>query len=229
MLMLGPSSLPHLVCEDPEDEDEEEEEGIPEHEGKFGNMKGVAREKVSLLLGNYIFRKRIEMKNRSIIFSCNDCEAQTPKIYLSAIARITEEGAYELVEWPRSKDHSCWADGHQVLIRKAREEMISKEQNPARSSVQIYEEVRNSFIHSSNLKNMTELNVEELVATNHSLSIKLDASNHSQEKITSMLYIAYDKKKDEELMAKLESDLTWFDAPVSIQCLYRTEAQVPGT
>ena len=32
-----------------------------------------------------------------------------------------------------------------------------------------------------------------------------------------MLYIAYDKIKDKELMAKLESDLTWFDAPVSIQ------------
>ena len=164
------------------------------------------------------------MKNGSIIFSCNDCEAQAPKIYLSAIARITEEGAYELVEWPRSKDHSCWADGHQVLIRKAREEMISKvEQNPARSSVQIYEEVRNSFTHNmepdekmlflsnfpkyrsiqnslfrkrreiipTNPRNMTELNVEELVATNHFLFIKLDASNHSQEKITSMLYILH--------------------------------------
>ena len=53
-------SLPQLVqCEDPEDEDEGEEEGIPEHEfeiktteGKFGKMKGVARENVSLLLGN---------------------------------------------------------------------------------------------------------------------------------------------------------------------------------
>ena len=156
--MLGPSiSLPQLVqCEDPEEEDEEEEEGIPEHEfeiktteGKFGKMKGVAREKVSLLLGNYIFHKRRQLKNGSIIFSCNGCEAQVPKLYLSAIARITEEGTYELVEWPRSKDHSCWADGHQVLIRKAREEMISKvEQYPSRSTVQIYEEVRNSFTHN---------------------------------------------------------------------------------
>ena len=157
MLMLGPSiSLPQLVqCEDPEDEDEEEE-GIPEHEfeiktteGKFGKMKGVAREKVSLLLGNYIFHKRRQLKNGSIIFSCNGCEAQVPKLYLSAIARITEEGTYELVEWPRSKDHSCWADSHQVLFRKARVEMVSiVEQNPSRSTVQIYEEVRNSFTHN---------------------------------------------------------------------------------
>ena len=66
--------------------------------------------------------------------------------YLSAIATITEDGTYELVEWPRSNDHSCWADGQQVLIRKAREEMLSKvEQNPLRSAIQIYEEVRNSF------------------------------------------------------------------------------------
>ena len=57
---------------DPEDEDEVEDEGIPEHEfeiktteGKFGKMKGVAREKVSLLLGNYIFRKRRQLKNGS--------------------------------------------------------------------------------------------------------------------------------------------------------------------
>ena len=55
-----------------------------------------------------------------------------------------------------------------------------------------------------------------------------------------MLFIAYDEDKDTELVAKLESDITWFDAPVSIQpgthqatgrrhCLRRTEAQVPWT
>ena len=109
-------------------------------------MKGVVREKVSLIIGNYIFRKRRQLKNGSLIFSCNGCEAQVPKHYLSAIATITEDGTYELVEWPRSNDHSCWADGQQVLIRKAREEMLSKvEQNPLRSAIQIYEEVRNSF------------------------------------------------------------------------------------
>ena len=131
MFILGPSiDLPQLVVEE---EEEEEEEGIPEHEfetktteGKFGRMKGVTREKVSLLIGNYIFRRRRTLKDGSVIFSCNGCEAQAPKTYLSAIARITEDGTYELVEWPRSKDHSCWADSHQVLVRKAKEEMLAK-------------------------------------------------------------------------------------------------------
>ena len=55
-----------------------------------------------------------------------------------------------------------------------------------------------------------------------------------------MLFIAYDEDKDTELVAKLESDITWFDAPVSIQpgthqatgrhhCQRWTEAQVPWT
>ena len=156
-------SLPQLVhseeleCEDLEDEEEdedgEEEDSIPEHEfniktteGKFGRMKGVAREKVSLTIGNNIFRKRRQIKNGSIIFTCNGCEAMASKKYMSAITRITEDGTYELVEWPRLKDHSCWADGNQALHRKARDEMLSKvTQDPTRSAQLVYEEVRNSF------------------------------------------------------------------------------------
>ena len=43
------------------------------------------------------------------------------------------------------KDHSCWADGNQALIKKARNEMFLKiDQDPSRSINQIYEEVRNS-------------------------------------------------------------------------------------
>ena len=145
-------SLPQLVhseeleCEDLEDEEEdedgEEEDSIPEHEfdiktteGKFGRMKGVAREKVSLTIGNNIFRKRRQIKNGSIIFTCNGCEPMAPKKYLSAITRITEDGTYELIEWPRLDDHSCWADGNQALHRKARDGMLSKvTQDPTRSA-----------------------------------------------------------------------------------------------
>ena len=103
-------SLPQLVhseeleCEDLEDE--EEEDSIPEHEfdiktteGKFGRMKGVAREKVSLTIGNNIFRKRRQIKNGSIIFTCNGCEAMASKKYMSAITRITKDGTYELMNW----------------------------------------------------------------------------------------------------------------------------------
>ena len=52
----------------------------------------------SLIIGNYIFRRRRQLKDGSIITSCNGCEAQAPKTYLSAIALITEDGTYELVE-----------------------------------------------------------------------------------------------------------------------------------
>ena len=163
-------SLPQLVhseelecedLEDEEDEDGEEEDSIPEHEfniktteGKFGRMKGVAREKVSLTIGNNIFRKRRQIKNGSIIFTCNGCEAMAPKKYLSAITRITEDGTYELVEWPRLKDHSCWADGNQALHRKARDEMLSKViEDPTRSALSVYEEVRNSFTQNMESEN----------------------------------------------------------------------------
>ena len=103
-------SLSELECEELEDE---EEDSIPQHEfdvkitqGKFGKMKGVTRETVSLMIGNHIFRKRRQLKNGSVIFTCNG----PPKTYLSAIARIIEDGTYQLVEWPRLKDHRCWAD-----------------------------------------------------------------------------------------------------------------------
>ena len=109
-------------------------------------MKGVTREKVLLTIGNNIFRKRRQLKNGSVIFTCNGCEGMAPKKYLSAITRIKEDGTYELVEWPRMKDHSCWADGNQALTRKAKDEMLSKvTQDPTRSALSVYEEVRNSF------------------------------------------------------------------------------------
>ena len=64
-----------------------------------------------LMIGNHIFRKQRQLKNRSVIFTYNGCEAMAPKTYLSAIARIIKDGTYELVEWPRLKDHRCWANG----------------------------------------------------------------------------------------------------------------------
>ena len=84
-------------------------------------MKGVVREKVSLIIGNYFFRKRKQLKNGSVVFSSNGCEAQVSKNYLSEIETITKDGTYELVQLPCFTDHSCWADGQQVLIRKAKD------------------------------------------------------------------------------------------------------------
>ena len=102
-ISLSPPQAQDLECEE-----EEEEDGIPEHEfeiktteGKTGKMKGVSRVKVSLVIGNHIFRKRKIEKNGLVQFSCNGCETRVPRKYLSANARIKEDGTYELVEWPR--------------------------------------------------------------------------------------------------------------------------------
>ena len=146
------SSAPSELFE--EAEDDEEDGSIPEHhfeikttEGKTGKMKGVIREKVSLMIGNSLFRKRRTV-NGSVFFSCNTCETSY-NTHLSAIAKIKEDGAYELIEWPRSRDHACWSDGNQALIRQARTEMFTKiTENPSRSILQIYEEVRNSITQS---------------------------------------------------------------------------------
>ena len=70
-----------------------------------------------------------------IIFTWNSCEAMAPRKYLSAIARITKDATYQLVEWPCLKDHSCWADETQFLHRKARDEMLSQvSEDPTRSA-----------------------------------------------------------------------------------------------
>ena len=99
-----------------------------------------------MLIGNHIFRKRRVEKSGFVSFTCNGCETSIPKRYLSAFARVNEDGSYELVEWPRMEDHTCWADINKARIRKARSEMFEKvQQHPSKSCLQIYEEVRNSF------------------------------------------------------------------------------------
>ena len=144
-------SLPHSTPLEPFEEAKDDEYSIPDHhfdiktsEGKVGKMKGVIRERVSLIIQSHVFSKRRQTSDGAVFFSCNDCETKASK-YLSAVAKIKEDGSYELIEWPRSKDHSCWVDGNQALIKKARNEMFLKiDQDPSRSINQIYEEVRNS-------------------------------------------------------------------------------------
>ena len=123
---------------------------IPEHNfqvktavGKFGKMKGVTRETVTLFVGNHIYRKRRgPLKNGSVVFRCNGCEGL--QLYLSAIAKI-ENGKYQLIELPHSKDHVCWASGNQYQIQKAKQEIEQKsKEHPTKSLLSIYEEVRNS-------------------------------------------------------------------------------------
>ena len=66
-----------------------QEEGIPDHEfdikiteGKSGRMKGVTRQKVSLIIGNHIFRKRRVEKSGFVSFTCNGCENSIPIFFL---------------------------------------------------------------------------------------------------------------------------------------------------
>ena len=102
------------------------------------------RETVTLVIGNYIFRKRNTLKNGTVRFSCNACEKMNKHLY--AVAQIKEEGDYELLEWPHSGDHSCLAHGAESLIRQARQEMFKRvDENPSYSMNKVYEEVRTSF------------------------------------------------------------------------------------
>ena len=97
----------------------EEEEQIPEHwfdinktVWKSGANKGKERETVTLMLGNYIFWKRRTLKDGTLLFACNGCEKE--KVTMSALVKVTEdrERKFELLEWPRSAYHTCWADGN---------------------------------------------------------------------------------------------------------------------
>ena len=109
-LSVSPEEEPAEVSQyNPEEEHAEvsqynpEEETIPEHEfeikttiGMAGAMKGKTREKVSLIIENYIFRKRYTNKNGTIVFSCNGCELQSSTLF--AVAKMDEDGKYELLD-----------------------------------------------------------------------------------------------------------------------------------
>ena len=80
-----------------EAEDDEDEYSIPDHhfdiktsEGKVGKMKGVIRERVSLIIQSHVFRKRRQTANGAEFVSCTGCEKKASK-HLSAVAKIKEE------------------------------------------------------------------------------------------------------------------------------------------
>ena len=92
-------SLPHSTPLEPfeEAEDDEDEYSIPDHhfdiktsEGKVGKMKGVIRERVSLIIQSHVFRKRRQTADGAVFVSCTGCEKKASK-HLSAVAKIKEE------------------------------------------------------------------------------------------------------------------------------------------
>ena len=150
---LPGTSLSHVVPEPEEAPSSQGPEDVPDHrfqvkttKGKSGSMKGKTREFVSLVIGNYIFRKRNTLRSGTVRFSCNGCEKLKPIKNLYAYAQINDEGKYELLEWPNCEDHGCWAAGTEDLIRQARQEMSRRvDENPSQSANKIYEDVRSSF------------------------------------------------------------------------------------
>ena len=90
-----------------------EDEGLPSHTFevkdtivKSGKRKGTNATRVSLIIENYIFRKRRELKSGHVTFSCNLCEADGK--FVSATA-VHIDGQYHLRDAPRPEEHSCWA------------------------------------------------------------------------------------------------------------------------
>ena len=80
--------------------------------------------------------------------SLNLCEADGR--FVSATA-VHIDGQYHLRDAPRPEEHSCWASGHTFSITKARKMMYKKvEEDPTRSVLEIYEEVRNGFTEGMN-------------------------------------------------------------------------------
>ena len=107
---------------------------------KTGRNKGKAVKRISLVLGNHVFKRNKKFANGKIIFTCNGCEKQGH--YLSAVVG-TEADKYYLIRAPHITQHTCWISSNHLAIRKAKEEMyemVLKE--PTRGLQEIYEVVR---------------------------------------------------------------------------------------
>ena len=75
---------------------------------KTGPKKGKTEKKVTLILGQNIFKRRKNLRNGSVLFTCNGCE--NAGVYLSAVASVTNEGGvdqYNLTRAPDSSEHAC--------------------------------------------------------------------------------------------------------------------------
>ena len=90
---------------------------------KTGRNKGKAVKRISLVLGNHVFKRNKKLANGKIIFTCNGCEKQGH--YLSAVVGTEDEEAdkYYLIRAPHITQHTCWISSNHLAIRKAKEEM----------------------------------------------------------------------------------------------------------
>lgn len=110
---------------------------------KTGRNKGKVVKRISLVLGNHVFKRNKKIANGKIIFSCNGCEKQGQ--YLSAVVGTEDEEAdkYYLIRAPHITQHTCWVSSHHLAIKKAKEEMFEMVlKEPTRGLQEIYEVVR---------------------------------------------------------------------------------------
>ena len=87
---------------------------------KTGPKKGKTEQKVTLILGQNIFKRRKNLRNGSVLFTCNGCE--NAGVYLSAVASVTNEGGvdqYNLTRAPDSSEHACWVTSDQLKVKSA--------------------------------------------------------------------------------------------------------------
>ena len=130
----SPSSLPEPVFD------------VSEVTLKTGRNKGKTVKRISMILGNHVFKRNKKMANGKMIFTCNSCEKQNH--YLSAVVGTEDEEAskYFLIRAPPISKHSCWVSSNQQAIKEAKEEMYQKVlSEPTRSLQEIYETVRQKF------------------------------------------------------------------------------------
>ena len=127
---------------------------LPEHRfvfretiGKTGSNKGVPSTKVSLYIGNRVYKKNKRLKNSDrICFNCNGCEKQGK--YLSAMARLVNN-EYKLERVPLEKNHVCVPTKHIADVRMAMKLINEKIiEEPTRSIRCIYDEVKDSYVES---------------------------------------------------------------------------------
>ena len=127
---------------------------LPEHSfqfretiGRLGSKRGVPSTKVSLFIGNRVYkRSRTIGKSGLTCFSCNGCQKQGK--YLSAIAREVGN-EYILERAPLEKNHVCLPIKHVVDVKMAMKLINEKTLGePNRSIREIYDEVKDSYVES---------------------------------------------------------------------------------
>ena len=130
------------------DEDYDYYEEVPEHKFLCEKTvrKGVPTTRVTLCIGDRIYRKRKMIPPGKIQFSCTGCEKVKKNV--NAIAKLVND-KYKLVRSPLDEVHVCSPDNYAVDMietRKLLQERIVE--TPSQSLQEIYNEVVKTYAES---------------------------------------------------------------------------------